>query len=103
LAWARSYSACSIQIVEHPAFLVWLANPILFIAWALTVARLRPVAIGFAVLALLVGGAFILAPNLPANQFGMDRQIMALDWGYWLWLASMAVTVAAAVTTQSRL
>lgn len=70
--------------------LIWLANPLLLIAWACLFASKRRSAIFWASLALVVGASFLMVKTVAIDESGVPRPITADGVGYWLWLASIA-------------
>jgi hypothetical protein len=79
-------------------YLLWFANPLLFVAWTLILLRRRPAALWFAVSALAFGIAFLGQTTVETGAIGSDgpMEVTGYKEGYWLWLASMAVAVVAA-------
>ena len=77
-------------------YLAWLANPLLFLGWILVLLRLRLPAAGSAMGALAFGIAFLGATTVDVSSDG-PVEITGYKEGYWLWLASMAVALVAAV------
>jgi hypothetical protein len=79
-------------------YLLWFANPLLFVAWTLILLRRRPAALWFAVSALAFGIAFLGQKTVETGAIGSDgpMEVTGYKEGYWLWLASMAVAVVAA-------
>lgn len=80
----------------------WLANPLVFFAWAATLRRSRTPAVVAAVLALLFGITFLSLRRIAVNEAG-DVQPVHLDAvGYWCWLASFGFALVAAVLLPGR-
>ncbi len=70
---------------------VWLANPILFIAWIATCIRER-VAIGLGAVATTIALCFYLfVDEIITGENGAYSDITQYCLGYWLWLLSMIV------------
>ena len=86
----------ALALGDNPANMAWLANPLLLAAWiAAWMGRRGPAFIvGFAALVLAV--SFSFAKTVIANEAGIASSVTGLRLGYWLWLASMAVSCAAA-------
>ncbi|MCA8277417.1 hypothetical protein LGN17_33560 [Burkholderia sp. AU30280] len=80
----------------------WLANPLVFAAWLLTVKRYRAQAVVLAVLALLFGMSFLSQRQIAVNEAG-DVEPVHLDAiGYWCWLASFGVASVGATLLPGR-
>jgi hypothetical protein len=82
-------------------YVPWLANPLLFLAWILVLLRVRLVAVGSAMRALALGIAFLGVTTLDVSSDG-PVEITGYGEGYWLWLASMAVALVAAMLSAKR-
>ncbi len=86
---------------DVPSLLIWLANPILAVAWILYLRDRRGAALISAVAALALALCFVwvtsvLGPGpegVNVADFEM-RPIISYGIGYWLWVASAAVLVA---------
>lgn len=89
-------------LTGHPANLTWLANPLLFLSWIFIANAWRVPAIAASAAALLVGASFMLAKTVIINESGYPSHVTGYALGYWLWLASMALAIAAAALIPSR-
>lgn len=81
--------------------LIWLANPILFIAWAKQLrshrsseSRQRRNAAILSYIALTLALSFLLAKTVVANEGGVPQAIESYDWGYWIWVSGIACCAA---------
>jgi len=72
---------------------VWLANPLLFVAWICVLLNGRLAALLFSLGALVLGLAFLSFDNVVTNEGGVLLPITGYKVGYWVWLASMGLTV----------
>jgi hypothetical protein len=82
-----------------PANMTWLANPMLFGAWVAVLLGAKKSSLCLSFSALAVSAAFLFMKTVVTNEAGIASPITGLRLGYWLWLASMAAAVAAALTT----
>jgi hypothetical protein len=88
----------------HSSHLIWLANPILLVAWLAIATSLRYRATGDRVpalvlsgLALVVAACFRLPLGVrPPSDAGVPVGVSHRAAGYWPWLASMVAAFAAA-------
>ncbi|MCP3411656.1 hypothetical protein [Bradyrhizobium sp. CCGB01] len=86
---------------DVPSLLIWLANPILAVAWVLYLLDRRRAALISAVTAFGLTLCFVwvksvLGPGpegVNVADFEM-RPIISYGIGYWLWVASAAVLIA---------
>jgi hypothetical protein len=93
---------------DVPNLLIWLANPILAVAWILYLRDRRWAALMSAITALGLTLCFVwvksvLGPGpegVNVADFEM-RTIISYGIGYWLWVASAAAMVAGIVTGNS--
>jgi hypothetical protein len=83
----------------NPTNLVWLANPLLFIAWGANIFRLSWLSVVVSGLALAVGLYFLFCTKVSASMTSWDdfSQITKLHVGYWLWIASMGCAFLSSV------
>lgn len=79
------------------ANIVWVANPALFIAWITILLNQRLAALLFSLGALAIGLAFLWFKNVVTNEGGVISPITGYKAGYWVWLASMGITVLSAL------
>lgn len=77
--------------------IVWLANPILFLAWIMVLLNRRLVAVLLSLGALVIGLAFLSFKSVVTNEGGIQMPITGYKAGYWVWLASMGVTAVSAL------
>ncbi|NTZ84181.1 hypothetical protein FCJ61_14525 [Burkholderia metallica] len=80
----------------------WLANPLVFGAWLLTVKRLRVQAAVLAALALLFGLSFLSQHQIMVNEAGSVEPVYLDAIGYWCWLASFGTALAGAMLLPGR-
>jgi hypothetical protein len=76
---------------------VWLANPLLLLAWILVLLNKRMAAILFSLGALGLAFTFLAHESVITNEAGLAGAITGVKGGYWLWIASMVVTLVAAL------
>lgn len=81
----------------------WLANPLVFGAWLLTVKRLRVQAAVLAALALLFGLSFLSRHQIVVNEAGTVEPVHLDAVGYWCWLASFGVALVGALLLPGRM
>lgn len=72
------------------AALCWIANPLVILSW-LTIKNNR-VSLIFSIAAVIMAAAFLLFPDIIANEAGHHHKIVSYETGYWLWLSSMLTT-----------
>jgi len=87
---------------ESLANLIWFANPILFTAWACIYLRVETMAKVLSLTSLLTAASFMLMHKVVTSESGTASTITGYRAAYWIWLASMAVAVAAALTSARR-
>lgn len=75
----------------------WFANLLLFVGWALILLGRRLPAVLPSAGALGLAATFLLAQDVVTNEAGIKFAITGVRLGYWLWLASMAVALVAAM------
>lgn len=75
----------------------WLANPLFIAGWMMLVLHQKRVAAIFAVTALACSSSFLLCQTVITQEAGSPELIDGYGLGYWLWLASPAVLVAASL------
>jgi hypothetical protein len=76
---------------------VWLANPLLAVAWLCIWLDQRWVALAFALGALALALAFMSFKMVVTNEGGVPLAVTGYSTGYWVWIASMVLTVVAAL------
>lgn len=79
------------------ANLVWLANPLAFMAWYCHSKPVPTVALATASLLLAVSFKFC-STVVVSEAGGPGYAITAVGLGYWLWLAAIAITLLASLT-----
>lgn len=82
------------------ANLTWLANPLLFFGWLFAPSGPRFLAVSFCGAALMSSGAFLFATEATGSGPGgvlREADLVSRGAGYWLWLASSATALAAAL------
>ena len=79
--------------------LAWFANPLLIFGWLLAPSGARFLSGPFCVAALLISGAFLFATKVvgPGEGGFREADLVSIGSGYWLWLASIAMAVVAAM------
>ncbi|OXI16063.1 hypothetical protein CFB43_37155 [Burkholderia sp. AU15512] len=80
----------------------WLANPLVFAAWLLTVKRHRAQAVVLAGLALLFGMSFLSQHQIAVDEAGNVEPVHLDAIGYWCWLASFAAAAVGAAWLPGR-
>jgi hypothetical protein len=92
------------MLIGHPAHFLWLANPAVLTAWILMAISLsagskatKVIAIAASSIALVLAASFLLPVTIVANEGAVPEQIRSREAGYWLWLTSMLIAVAAAI------
>lgn len=81
--------------VGNPYY-AWFANPF-FITAIFTNRKVPVLSLIFSVLAVVIALTFLKGGPVLLNEAGHMGYITKLQIGYWLWLASMVVLVAASV------
>ncbi len=71
-------------------WLIWLANPIFFVAIYLFL-KDKKKSKNLSLLAVIIGLIFTQWKEILANESGRKVPIISLEFGYWLWIASMVV------------
>lgn len=74
-------------------WLEWYANPLLWTTWLLLLLRKYVPAQVTSVSAVLLALSFVRRPEIPMGPSGPEAEILSLNAGYWLWVASMAMTL----------
>lgn len=77
--------------------IAWLANPLLIAGWVMLRLHRERAAALFAVTALACSSSFLLCQTIITAEAGSPERIDGYGLGYWLWLASPAVLVAASL------
>jgi hypothetical protein len=78
-------------------FIAWLANPLLLMGWLLLAVRQRRSAAACAFAATVCAGSFLFCKTIVSDEAGHHSRITGYGLGYWLWLASAAVLLAASL------
>jgi len=94
----------------RPAHLIWLANPMLLIAWVLiatallgashesrVASGLKTAAVVASGLALVGAACFLLPVSIVANEGGVPNAVTSRRAGYWLWLGSVICAFGSAM------
>jgi hypothetical protein len=68
----------------------WLANPTMGAAWLFAITPFRWMSFGLSVLAMFFALSFVFQRDILVNEAGHRAQIVALGFGYWIWISSMA-------------
>jgi hypothetical protein len=71
-------------------WLIWLANPIFFVAIYLFV-KDKKKSKNLSLLAVIIGLIFTQWKEILANEGGTKIPIVSLDIGYWLWIISFVI------------
>jgi hypothetical protein len=79
--------------------LPWYANPCLFVAWGSVLDQRRKIALAFAGLGTLLGLSFLLGHSVQISEGGDASPITGYLAGYWVWLGSLALAFASALST----
>ena len=74
------------------ASLIWLANPVYFLAIILLL-RQKPAGFYLSIIAALIALSFSLLDSIIASESGSSAKITSLENGYYLWVASMITLV----------
>lgn len=80
----------------------WLANPLAFAAWALLFCTRRRDSMICAAVALAIAASYLLSRKMVDNEGGVANPIGRPQLDYWLWLMSMALTLAATFLAPAR-
>lgn len=81
---------------------VWLANPALLTAWWCMRTDRKAVAFSLALTALVLAASFLWVPEVLVEEQRPPQPVVGMALGYWLWLASCAVTFVGALLMRSR-
>ena len=77
-------------IASTPANLTWLANPLIFGAWAMIWLAEKTIAVAIGGIAVMAAAAFLFMETVVTSTGGEPSLITRLGTGYWLWLTSAA-------------
>jgi hypothetical protein len=77
--------------------IAWLANPLLLVGWLLLAGRQPRAAAVCALAATVCAGSFLFYKTMITDEAGHRSRITGYGLGYWLWLGSAAVLVAASL------
>ena len=69
----------------------WLANPAYLLALVLGFVKHPRIAALVSVIGLALALSFLLQKKILINEAGHEALIVGYGWGYWLWLAALAV------------
>jgi len=78
----------------EPANLVWMANPLLLLAWLTFIEPTGIFTFCFGLVALIVAGSFLFFSKIAVAESGLSSVIASHGLGYWLWLGSICCSVA---------
>lgn len=81
---------------------VWLANPVLLMAWWAMRKDRKTVAVVLSLAALAIGASFLRVPEVLVDELRPPQPVVGVALGYWLWLASCAATFVGALLMRSR-
>ena len=97
-AWSNSFFLFFLGWISlfagDVSFLIWLANPCFIIAVILFL-RNKKAAPLFSLLAVLCAAAFLVTHTIIVSEAPKYARISSYNAGYWLWLGSMVVLLAA--------
>jgi hypothetical protein len=79
--------------IMSAAGFTWYANPALWLSWMFFKKRSTK-ALLTSCIALAIALSFLLFTQIADNQAGVQSTITGYQAGYWLWVASMCVTLA---------
>lgn len=79
------------------SMLEWYANPLLVISWALIAFRFRAISLLFSLGAFYLAMSFLSRTQMILNESPDYGDIASRDAGYWVWIASISFSIAAAV------
>ncbi len=92
-----------LDLYAHPrAGYVWLANPALLMAWWTMSKGRKNVAMGLAFAALVLSASFLGVPDVLVDEQRPPQSVVGYGLGYWLWLASCAVTFLGALLMRGK-
>jgi len=92
-----------LDLYAHPrAGYVWLANPALMTAWWMMRKERKGVAVALGFAALALSASFLRVPEVMVDELRPPQPVIGVAVGYWLWLASCAVTFVGALAMRSR-
>ena len=74
----------------------WFANPLLLTAWALCIGKKKKAALLLAGFALALMVTFFFRGSILVDEGGGRAKITGYGLGYWLWLSSALLAIAAA-------
>jgi hypothetical protein len=78
------------------AFFAWLANLALFCAWGAHGANLGKLCRRAALISIALASGVVVFPRVPVDENGTIVDVASWGPGFYLWLASMFVALAAA-------
>ena len=81
------------------ACLTWLANPLLIVSWILFNSK-KKTSLVLSSISLLIGLSFLLFNEIIINEAGNYGEITGYEFGYWLWLLSMATMLIGGIYIQ---
>ena len=97
-AWSAAWALLLLGwLALGTGVLAWLANPVLFLGWALFRYRRFKAAAACAAIALLLMISFLLADKVISSEAGTYSTITGYGLGYWLWVASSAAFLAGSI------
>jgi hypothetical protein len=79
------------------SMLEWYANPLLVISWFLIAFRIRTVGLIFSAGSLYLALSFLDRAQMILDESPNYGDIVSRDLGYWVWIASISFSIAAAV------
>lgn len=92
-----------LDLYAHPrAGYVWLANPALLMAWWCMRKDKKAMAVVLGLAALVLAASFLRVPEVLVDEQRPPQPVVGLALGYWLWLASCAVTFVGALLMRPR-
>lgn len=86
-----------LSIAGSWANFTWMANPAIFSAWYFIIKNNKGKAKKFSVIAIFLAFSFLFVTEVMVNESGAPTKILRVETGYWLWLASMVLSLAASL------
>jgi hypothetical protein len=95
-AWSLAAFGILGVLLSDPG-IAWFANPILAFTWLSIFLNWRWLAIAAGLGATALALSFLGHQTIIANEGGLVQKITGVRLGYWLWVASMGLTVVSAL------
>jgi hypothetical protein len=81
----------------------WFANPLLVVSWVAASLGKKTLALASVICAICFAASFMLRDHLIASEAPTYAKITGYGPGYWLWLASMALSFWCASVTPRKI